>query len=473
MRVRATSFMLMLAASSFGGDDHLPLGERAQRYLVDLVRLDTTNPPGNETRVAEYLKQVTANAGLAGEMLGPDPRRLNFLVRLKGQGKGRPLLLMSHSDVAQADRTRWTADPFGGEIKQGYLYGRGASDSKALLAAQLAVLVEIRRRNIPLSRDIVLLAEADEIGTSSGMTWLLQNAAGKLDAELALNSGGFVQEAPGGHMMYFVQTAEKIPLRVSITARPAAGLEHPIIRLSRALVKIAEAEQPVKLSPGTRRFFQEMARQEGYEWLTPLLARLESGATAVAAAEQLKKKNPEWERMLRTVVSPQSLRAAPRGSFAEAQLDVRRLPHDSREELLARLRQAAADPTVEITAAAGTQMPAAEASPLTSPLYRAMERVFNRIHPEDVVIPYLSTESSDSTFLRARGMQVFGAPLFLGQASDSRLANDERISLKSFQDGTEMLWQIVLEVAGASPSPGANPRPQVPLRVSGFPSPPR
>ena len=138
------------------------LGARARQFLVDMVRIDTTNPPGNETRVAEYLKQAATANGIACELLGANPSRLNFVARIpSGMRCARPLLLMAHSDVVPADRTQWSVDPFSAELKGGYIYGRGTQDDKSLLAAELAVMVELKRSGTRLGRDVILLSEAD------------------------------------------------------------------------------------------------------------------------------------------------------------------------------------------------------------------------------------------------------------------------------------------------------------------------
>src|ERR1035437_2191261 len=139
----------------------------AARYLPELIRLDTTNPPGNETRVARYLKQVADREGIPAELLGDDPERLNFVARLRGTGKQRPLLLIAHSDVVPADRSQWSVDPLAAIEMNGYIYGRGAEDDKQLLAAELAVMVDLHRRRVVLDRDIILLSESDEGLTST------------------------------------------------------------------------------------------------------------------------------------------------------------------------------------------------------------------------------------------------------------------------------------------------------------------
>ena len=169
----------MVLALGAGGQT---VQEEALRHFTALVKLDTSNPPGNETRVARYLKEVCDREGIPGELLGPDPDRLNFVARLKGSGTGRPLLLMAHSDVVPAERSRWTVDPFAAVTKDGYLWGRGAQDTKALLASELAVLVELKRSWARLTRDVIFLSESDEEAGSSGVQWLIANAWEKIDA---------------------------------------------------------------------------------------------------------------------------------------------------------------------------------------------------------------------------------------------------------------------------------------------------
>jgi acetylornithine deacetylase/succinyl-diaminopimelate desuccinylase-like protein len=191
----------------------------AARYLPELIRLDTTNPPGNETRVARYLKQVADREGIPAELLGDDPERLNFVARLRGNGKQRPLLLIAHSDVVPFDRSQWSVDPLAGIEKNGYVYGRGAEDDKQLLAAELAVMVDLHRRKVVLDRDIILLSESDEEAGSLGATWMVQHAWAKIDAEFALNEYSYILPTPSGVPVFQIQTAEKVPTRFIMTAR--------------------------------------------------------------------------------------------------------------------------------------------------------------------------------------------------------------------------------------------------------------
>jgi acetylornithine deacetylase/succinyl-diaminopimelate desuccinylase-like protein len=435
------------------------LGDNARQYLVDLVRLDTSNPPGNETRVAEYLKEVAESQGIPSELAGEFPRRLNFVARLKGSGKNRPLLLIAHSDVVPADRAQWTIDPFAAELRNGYIYGRGTWDDKSLLAAELAVMVEIKRRNIKLTRDIILLSESDEEDGATGMQWMLQHAAQKIDAEFALNEGGSILETKDGPKVFQIQTAEKVPLRVLLTAKGTAGHssfpreDNPIVRLSRAVIRITDAEEPARLNPVARRYFREIAKLPDYAWLAPLLPKLENPSTIQAAAAQIRMHEPELDTLLRTTVSATVVRAGAKSdtipSAAEAQLDVRRLPSETREEVLERIRQMAGDPAVEVSIAPGPQPPATDPSPVTTSLYHALERAITRMYPRDVAVPYIARGTTDSSYLRARGIPVYGVPIFIREPGESRsLGNDEHITPKSVEDGAGLLWQMILESAG-------------------------
>jgi acetylornithine deacetylase/succinyl-diaminopimelate desuccinylase-like protein len=281
--------ILVLAA-----DDNRSLGDRTRQYLTDLIKLDTSNPAGNETRVAEYLKRVADSYGIPAETLGSDPRRLNFVARLKGNGKAKPLLLMAHADVVPADAKQWTADPFSGELRNGFIYGRGSLDAKSLGAAELAVMVEIKRRNLRLNRDLILVSQADsEIG-SAGIQWLIQNAWGKIDAEFGLSEGGTILETKDGAKVFEVQNSEKVPSRVLISARGTASHsslprpDNPLVHVSDAVSRLFKADQPIHLNATTRRYFRELSNLPEYSWLGPIWPKLEDPAKAQAAASQIR-----------------------------------------------------------------------------------------------------------------------------------------------------------------------------------------
>ncbi len=454
---RVLPLLIALVGAPLFAQTDRDLKESARKYLIDLVRLDTTNPPGNETRVAGYLKQAAAQQGIPAELLGADPARLNFVARLRGSGANRPLLLMAHSDVVPADRSQWTADPFGGEIRDGEIYARGSQDDKGLLAAELAVFTQLKLRGVKLKRDIILLSEADEEAGSTGIQWLIANAYDKIDAEAAINEGGVIEELGSGVPLFQIQTTEKIPTRVILTAHGTAGHgslplpDNPVLHLARAISRL-DSHQPVRLNSTTRRYLAELARLSDYGWLAPLVLQLEDPAYEAAASETIRRRDPELDAQLHTTISPTMLQAGLKinviPNSAEGQVDVRRLPNESRDEVMARIRRMINDPAVDVSAAPGQEMPATEPSTAASALYAAMEKVFLKSRPRAAVVPFMTRGATDGAFLRQKGMAVYGLPLFLREGVGSRAhGNDERMGVTNLDSGTELLWRIVLATA--------------------------
>jgi acetylornithine deacetylase/succinyl-diaminopimelate desuccinylase-like protein len=430
---------------------------RAREYLTALIRLNTTDPPGNETRVAEYLKSVVTQYDIPVDLLGPDPTRLNFVARLPGSGELPPLLLMAHEDVVPADPAQWTADPFAAETRAGFLYGRGAEDDKDLLAAELAVLVELKLKGVKLRRDVILLSEADEEAGSSGIQWLIRNAYDKIAAEAALNEGGNAQDLPSGTSLYQIQTAEKIPTRVVLTAHGTAGHaslprpDNPVVHLAAAIVRLG-ADQPVRLNETTRAYFTQISRLPDYAWLAPLFAGLDDPARQSAAAAEIRRRDRDLDAQLHATVSPTMLKAGLKinviPNVAEAQIDVRRLPNETREEVVERLRRLVEDPAIDVASSGDQEMPPTPPSPIDAPLYKTMERVLTASAPHAAVVPFMSRGATDGAFLRQKGMAVYGVPVFFKESGTSRAhGNDERISLASLDRGTELLLEIVLAAA--------------------------
>jgi acetylornithine deacetylase/succinyl-diaminopimelate desuccinylase-like protein len=435
--------------------DTLPL--RARRYCVDLIKIDTTNPPGRETAAAEYIQLALAREGIPSGVMG-EPARKNVVARLKGSGGARPLLLMAHTDVVPADPAQWTVPPFAAIIREGFLYGRGAQDDKCLLAAEMAVFVELKRKGTQLRRDVILLGESDEEAGSLGIQWMIRNAWNKIDAEFAINEGGYAMETKSAVRVFQIQTSEKIPTRVELVGKGTAGHgslprpDNPVYHLARAITRLTEADQPVRMNTTTRRYFQQLARLPEYAWLAEHLAPLENSAYSTAAANRIREKDPELDAVLRTTVSPTMLQAGMKINVipnrAESGIDVRRLPNESREEVVARFRQLINDPSVEVVNAGGQEMPSTEPSSLTTPLYLAMQNVFAKTAGRTLVVPFMSRGATDGSYLRQKGMAVYGAPVFLRLDKESRAhGNDERLPLTSLASGTELLLEIVLNVA--------------------------
>ena len=440
-------FLLVLIAITAQAES---LQDRTHRYFIDLIKLNTSNAPGNETLVANYIQAELKKEGIASELLGNDPNRLNIVARLKGVGPNRPLLLMAHSDVVPVEPKLWTVPAFDAVQKDGFIYGRGAVDTKALLAAEMAIVVELK--NTRLNRDIIFLSEADEEAGSTGIQWLIRNAWDKIDAEFCLNEAGARAMTDDGAEVFQIQTSEKVPTRVILVARGSAGhgslprKDNAVAHLSDAISKLTKAYMPVQLNTTTRRYFTELAKLTEYKWLQPLLLKLEANANEIGDRDS------ELDAQFRTTVSPTMLRAGMKVNVipnqAEAQLDVRRLPGETKEEVYARFRKIINDPAIEVLPEPGQDMPATEPSALTTDLYKAIETTIKKQNPKAAVIPYMSRGATDGAFLRAKGMAVYGVPVFTRDDKPGRAhGNDERIRETTLREGAALLLKIVEAIA--------------------------
>jgi len=455
-------FALPTLALATGGSpgataDPQKAGAEGLEHLKAIVRLDTSNPPGNEAQVTAYLAAELRKVGLEPQLFESEPGRGSLLVRYRGTGGKKPLLIMSHIDVVPVEKDLWSVPPFDAVIKEGYLWGRGTLDDKGMVAAELEAMILLARNKVKLSRDVIFLAEADEeAGGTYGMDWLLDHHADLFDAEMALNEGGRVIRSEGKIRYVAVQTTEKIYQDFNITAHGTAGHssipigENPVDRLVRALGRVGAISFPVELNPVTRAFFTGLAPTLTGE-MSACATRLEDPKEGSRCATVLSA-NPNFNAMLRTTCTPTILKAGVREnvipSEARANLNCRILPGKDVEEFARMLRGEISDSKVEV-ALARQFNPPAPPSPTDSPLYTAIGAVAKRMAPGVPVIPYMSPGGTDSQVLRKRGIAAYGLLPFPIQEEDLRTmhANDEKVALDAFAWGNEMLYRIVVEAA--------------------------
>jgi acetylornithine deacetylase/succinyl-diaminopimelate desuccinylase-like protein len=431
-------------------------------HLQTLIRIETVNPPGNEIGVARYLDDVLRGAEIETK---PAPARAALVGRIRAAGarRARPLLLLAHMDVVGVERARWTSNPFGGEIQDGYLYGRGAIDDKGMLAVNLQTMLLVQRclreQRVQLSRDLVFVATGDEeAGGVYGIDWLAAREPALLEAEYALNEGGRVRIVDGRPLYCAVQCAEKVAHVIRLTARGPAGHAaiplpgNAIARLSRALVALGGHAEPVELSDVTQRFFAALAEV----WPEPRVAmamrdvassdpaRHRDGARALAAW-------PNFDALLRTGVSPTILAGGVRANVipaeASATLNVRTLPGQSLDAVLSRLRAVINDDLVELAVdARGRESPAV---PVRSAMMDAITRSVAALDPNIRVMPYLSTGGTDSAVLRRLGVHAYGLlPFPLTQDDEDRMhGHDERVPVSSLGFGVHLVFDVVRRLA--------------------------
>ncbi|HEV2987250.1 MAG TPA: M20/M25/M40 family metallo-hydrolase [Candidatus Angelobacter sp.] len=427
----------------------------ALKFLTDLVKIDSSNPPGNETRAAEYIKGVLAAEGISAQIYESAPGRGNLVARLKGNGKKKPLLLMGHLDVVGVERDKWTVDPFAAIVKEGYLYGRGSHDDKAMDAANLEVFLLLHRLKAPLDRDIILLAEAGEEGTTEfGIDFMVANHWDEIACEYAFNEGGGTPEENGKVQYVGVSTTEKVPRGLILKARGTSGhgsaprLDNAVTHLAAAVAKVGNWEAPMRMNETTRRFFQQMAKIS-----PPEKANIYQHVEERAAQQKLHETEPAYYSMLRTSLVPTIIKGGFRINVipaeAEATLDVRALPDENMDALKASLAKLINDPAVEITSTPGNQRPATPPSGLDNDGFHALEKAQQKIFPGVMTIPIMQVGATDSSELRAKGVQAYGIGTPATKEDSKRVhGNDERTEIAGFGKFVQFLYTATTELAG-------------------------
>jgi acetylornithine deacetylase/succinyl-diaminopimelate desuccinylase-like protein len=428
----------------------------AAHFLADLVRIDTQDPPGNESRVAEYLQKTLQAEGIDSEMLETVPGRNSLVARLKGDGSKRPLLIMAHEDVVPVDRARWTVDPFAAIEKDGLLYGRGVSDDKAMLAANLETFLQLKRLNVPLARDVIFLAEAsEEMSSPAGMSALVERYWDKINCEFSLNEGGGALVENGKIKYIGVGTAEKLPRGVTVQATGSSGhgsvprVDNAVTHLAAAVAKAGTWETPSRLNETTREFFQRLATIS-----SPDEAAWYKHVLDPKVQSELRVKKPQYYSMLRTSVVPTMLKAGIKENVipptAEGTLDIRALPDEDLGKFREMLAQVINDPQVKVVASDATySMPPSSPSQLHTEMFIALEHAQKLVVPDAVTLPTMGTGATDSSFLRTKGVQAYGIGVPKTEEESRTVhGNDERIEIKQLGTFLRFEWAAVTEVAG-------------------------
>ena len=429
------------------------------RHFQALVRFDTSDPPGNEKPAADYLRQVLEKEGIPVQTFALEPNRPNVLARLKGNGSKRPLLLMGHTDVVNVDASKWMHPPFSATRADGYVYGRGTVDDKDNVVASLMTLVLLKRLNVPLDRDVIFLAEAGEEGsTRVGIQFMANQHFADIDAEYCLaETGGMVRE--GGQVKYgTVQTLEKIPHAVALTARGVAGhgsvplLTNPIVRLSAAIAKVGDWHSTIRLNETTRAYFTRLAAQSTGAEAQRYRDVLDPQKVA-AVDRHFHANDPAKAALLHATASPNIVDGGYRinviPSEATATLDLRILPDDDPKAVLESIRQAIDDPAVDVAFGPRDIRPGGTTS-LGTEAFTAIEGAIRRQY-NAATLPIMSTGATDMAYLRAKGVQCYGigpaidaedAPKGFGSHSDQ-----ERILESELYRFVRFNWDVVTQIA--------------------------
>jgi acetylornithine deacetylase/succinyl-diaminopimelate desuccinylase-like protein len=435
------------------------LAQDAAQLLGAYLRQRTVNPPGNERLAADYLAGLLRARGFAPMLWEPSPGRANLTARLHGDGSKPGIILLHHMDVVAAEPDRWSVDPFGGEIRDGYVWGRGAIDMKGAGIMHLLAMDLLRREGLPLSRDIIFLAVSDEeVDSSNGVTWLLAEHSNDLQAEYVWDEGGFgLQGMFGSGVLFGVAVAEKGALWLRLVAEGEPGHggiprgANPAESLVAALERLRRHRWPVHLLPTVCDFFRAVGPLLPFPQ-NILLQHLDQGPVLALARSALLKE-PALQAVLQSTVSLTGLRAGVKENViperAEATLDVRLLPGQDADAFIQELQSILAEPRVRVEV---IQRPAPST---TTPyagdaMYHVLERACTALVPGSRVAPLLTPGTTDSCHFRRRGYKTYG--LFPAIITSEELRRfhgiDERISVQNLAFGTHLVYQVLRELCG-------------------------
>jgi acetylornithine deacetylase/succinyl-diaminopimelate desuccinylase-like protein len=439
------------------------LEQETLEHFQAILRIDTSNPPGNETAVVEYLSQVLTREDIPYQVFALDSKRANLVARIKGNGSRRPLLIMGHTDVVTVDSAKWTFPPFSATRDGGYIYARGALDDKPHVVAGLMTLLMLKRLNVALDRDVIFLAEAGEESTTRfGIDFMTEQHFDAIDAEFCLAEGGGVRRDGGRVKFASVGTAEKTPRTLELVARgPSSHGSVPtngnaVGRLAKAVAALIEWEPPIRLTETTREYFTRLIPLSSPEDAARFRSLLGSNASEMeTAARYFRDSAPSYAALLRSTVSPTMLRAGIRNnvipSDAVATLDLRLLPGDAEEATLQVIKKVVNDPAVEVRLAAREGMPRPIGlSGIGTDAFRAIESAVAQNY-DTVTIPSMGTGATDSAQMRAKGVQCYG----VGPATDAEDAqkgfgahsDQERILESELHRFVRFTWDIIINIA--------------------------
>ena len=427
------------------------LEDEALGWLQEYLRIDTTNPPGNESRAVEFISKILDAEGIPWQAAESAPGRGNIWARLEG-GKEPALILLQHTDVVPADPDYWSIDPLSGEVRDGYLWGRGAIDMKSTGISHLATFVGLKRAGQPLNRDVLLVASADEeAGGMYGAGWLIEHHPEIFEgASLLINEGGHGEDK-GDARIFGVEVTQKVPVWLRLTAVDKAGhgsmpyANSSVRRVVEALNIVRENPFPPRIVPAVDAMFKALARSEDEEWA----AAYADIATAVRDADFLKRlqaHSPYLHALTRDICSLTRMQGSNKINVvppeAWGEIDCRILPDRPSEVFVDELREKIRETSVdfEVLMAFTPAVTSTETR-----LYRAIEEITAERHPGSRVMPVVSAGFTDSHFTRDIGIASYGFdPLVLPEAELVRIhGNDERVGVEDFRRGVSDLFAII------------------------------
>jgi len=431
--------------------------------LSDLIRINTTNPPGNETEAAKYLAEILEKEGFKCELFESAPGRGSLITRLKGTGEKPSLLLLSHLDVVAANPKEWSVDPFEGVVKNGFVWGRGALDMKSMTAMEVMVLRLLKRNKVKLKGDIILAATADEEkGGDAGADWLVRNHPGKVRADYVINEGGGLAIPIEGKNLYTIQTAEKGILWFKVKAKGIPGhgsipgaADNAILRMNKVIERLGNYQAKTTLIPTVKQLLTQIAMENKttQQALSLLLQKTTVDDQIFDMFGQMDKvMADEIRAMLKMTVAPTIVHGGVKENIipseCEAIFDCRILPGQTPVEAMNEIKGLLKDVGLEKLEFETVKTSIPSESPTNTPLYKQIVDVMKEFEPNCSAAPILLTGGTDSRFFRKSGSICYGfepmrSDLPYGEIKKMAHGIDERISIENLVFGTSVLYNIV------------------------------
>ena len=459
IRAGASFLWLALASPAFGQRpvDWNALAGESQKVLSNYLRVNTTNPPGNEILAARFLKAILDREGIEARILDTTeigPSRANLYARLRGNGTKRAIALVNHMDVVPVTPASWSVDPFSGLVKDGYIWGRGAIDMKGNGIAQLMAMIALKRSGAQLNRDIVFIGNADEeLGSTGAIVFVNRHPDLLKDVEFLITEGADNLLDSAGKVIYFgVGVSEKRTFwqRLTVNGVPSHGSRptklNPVPRLVAALYRISQYQTPLHVTPGVDKFFRDIARtypEPQRTWLSNVQSALDD-----PRAREWILSDVSWNAILRNTISLTGLAGSNKTNVipgvATAEIDVRLLPDQDTTEFLKTLEAVAGDTAVHFTHLANTKAPLE--SPINTDLFHAIERAAHEREPSAFVTTPMETAATDRPTYRKLGITTYGFnPFRIPRAETQRgmHGNDERLSVENVGYGVHFYYDIL------------------------------
>lgn len=448
-----------LASSRIPPDRMSQYADLALKWEREYLRIDTSNPPGNEKLTAEFFKKILDDEGIENKLVEYTPGRADLWARLPHQGAEakRPIILLNHMDVVTSDAAHWKVPPFSAEIVDGAIYGRGAQDMKSEGLAQLMTMVLLKREKIALNRDVIFLAVSDEEASGSGTDWMIANQRPLLEnAEFLINEGGENLRENGKVKYIGVDVGEKTTFWLHVVGhgRPGHGSrpnpESAPNRLVRALNRIIAYRTPVKVLPVVDEFLRTMAPTQPPERASKF--RDIRAALKDPKFQEEVEKDEKLNYLLRNTISLTRLGGSAQTNVippeAWANLDVRILPGENPQELLAAIREVVNDPNVTVEPE-NSEFRVANYSPTNTALFEAIRQVGAEYFPGAPVAPVITSGYTENQRYRPLGINAYGFSPYTATSEESRTehGNDERIRVEEVRHGFRVLYDVVTTVA--------------------------